>query len=63
MFFLYFGKWNFLIFSQKKKLFREHIMELFGTKIKNFLIIFQKRACLIFWKMELSSPKIKKFQD
>ena len=50
------------IFS-KKKLFREHIMELFGTKIKNFLIIFQKRACLIFWKMELSSPKIKKFQD
>ena len=59
MFFLYFGIWNFLIFSQKKVflVFRE--MKLFCPKINNFLIFSEKRFSYIsgnrtFYPKELS---------
>ena len=58
MFFLHFGKWNFLLFSMKRfscKRFAALRIEKFRKIKKNPL---WKNA--IFWEMELSSHKLKK---
>ena len=58
MFFLHFGKWNFLLFSMK----RFSCERFAALRIKKFRKIKKNPLWknVIFWEMELSSHKLKK---